>query len=88
MTRITCKAKTRAGRTGHAHTLANGLEDALATLALWGAIKRDLPSHRNRYLQFAKCFRVMGGIGSGCYGGFRAATCEDYHAIDLAWLRR
>jgi hypothetical protein len=30
----------------------------------------------------------MGGFGSGCGGGAARATCEDYYAIDLAWLRR
>ena len=30
----------------------------------------------------------MGGSGSGRPPSFVTAKCEDYHAIDLAWLRR
>ena len=30
----------------------------------------------------------MGGSGSGRPASFMTSKCEDYHAIDLAWLRR
>jgi hypothetical protein len=30
----------------------------------------------------------MGGIGSGRYSGFGAATTDDFHAIDLAMMQR